>query len=222
MDKEKQKSMKVKIMSLVASIVICFLLIGVSVYAALTQTLTINNNITITTSGQTKVAVTVSEYLNKAKTAVSDSPTSISDWVQLINKADSTNSVSMNNDTEVGGEIKNKLSPINFDLKTSVNYYAYKFTFTDNSDLSDGLKTYAHITATEVSNGQLDIYYGETLMSGMTKASSTAINDITIELEKSIGKDFYIIVASNTNLEYLEEMASTPFNITITIDQEAQ
>ena len=221
MDKEKQKSMKVKIMSLVASIVICFLLIGVSVYAALTQTLTINNNITITTSGQTKVAVTVSEYLNRANTAVSDSPASISDWVQLIDKADSTNSVSMDNDTEVGGEIKNKLSPINFDLKTGVNYYAYKFTFTDNSDLGDSLKTYAHITATEVSNGQLDIYYGETLEAGMTKASSTAINDITIKLENGTGKDFYIIVASNTALKDLEEMASTPFNITITIDQEA-
>ena len=63
MEKEKQQSsIKVKIISLVISLLVCFMLIGVSVWAATQQNVTIDNTITITTAGNTRVEVTVSEH----------------------------------------------------------------------------------------------------------------------------------------------------------------
>ena len=206
MENEKQKSMKVKILSLVASLVLCFLLIGVSVYAALTQTLTIDNTITITTSGQTKVAVKVSEYLNKANTAVDASPASIEGWVLKVEKTADEN-------TKEG-----TVSPINFNYTENVNYYAYKFEFTNNSSKT----AYAHISTSAVDNTQLTIYYGETLSASMTSLTNNDALDADVTLAATDGTgEFYIIVASNVALDALTEKAGVPFNISITLDQNA-
>lgn len=206
MEKEKQKSMRVKILSLVASLVLCFLLIGVSVYAALSQTLTIDNTITITTSGQTKVAVKVSEYLNEGNTAVSASPDSITGWELKVEKT-------ADEDTKEG-----TVSPINFNYTENVNYYAYKFEFTNNSSET----AYAHISASPVDNTQLTIYYGEMLSASMNSVSNNVAlgADVTLAATNGTG-EFYIIVASNVNLDALTEKAGVPFNISITLDQNA-
>lgn len=223
MENEKQKSMKVKILSLVASLVLCFLLIGVSVYAALTQTLTIDNTITITTSGQTKVAVKVSEYLNEGVTAVSKSPETISDWTVVLDKSENTDEATINTSDEVSGEVKSKLSPIDFNHTTGVNYYAYKFEFTNKSTAVDGKVTKAHISTSAVDNTELTIYYGDTLSASMTSLTNNDALDTTITLPEKDGgaKEFYIIVASNVALEALTEKAGTPFNISITLDQQS-
>lgn len=204
---ESKKSTKIKIISLVASLVICFLLIGVSVYAALIQTVTINNNINITTSGQTEVAVTVSEYINTGRDAVTASPTEITGWTPKVTK-DATEQ------TEVGS-----VTPIDFNHTTGKNYYAYKFEFTNSSTV----QAYAHITASAVDNTQLTIYYGETLSASMSSLTNGNPLNAVVSLADTDGAGkFYIIVAANKNLGELTAVEEAiPFNISITIDQNA-
>lgn len=55
----KMKNLKLKILSLSATIMICFIIIGVTVYSALKQETFLSNNITITSSGQPFVDVKV-------------------------------------------------------------------------------------------------------------------------------------------------------------------
>lgn len=200
---ENKKSTKIKIISLVASLVICFLLIGVSVYAALSQTLTIDNNITITTGGQTEVAVKVSEYINTGTDAISASPESIEGWTEKVNKSA----------TEATKE--GTVTPIDFNYTTGKNYYAYKFEFTNSSTA----QAYAHISTSAVDNTELTIYYGEELSASMdTLTNNTALDaDVTLPATDGTG-EFYIIVASNVKLENLTA-ASAEFNISVLIDQ---
>ena len=204
---ESKKSTKIKIISLVASLVICFLLIGVSVYAALTQTVTINNNINITTGGQTEVAVKVSEYINTGKTAVTASPESITGWTEKVTK-------SATEQTKVGS-----VTPIDFNYTTGKNYYAYKFEFTNSSTV----QAYAHITASAVDNTQLTIYYGEELSASMSSLENNIALDADVSLAATGGTgEFYIIVAANEDLGELTAVEEAiPFNINITIDQNA-
>ena len=203
---ESKKSTKIKIISLVASLVICFLLIGVSVYAALTQTVTINNNINITTGGQTEVAVKVSEYINEGESAVTTSPASIEGWTEKVTK-------SATEQTKEGS-----VTPIDFNYTAGKNYYAYKFEFTNSSTV----QAYAHISASAVDNTQLTIYYGETLSASMSSLENNIALDADVSLAGTNGTgEFYIIVAANVDLENLTAVAQIPFNINITIDQNA-
>ena len=203
---ESKKSTKIKIISLVASLVICFLLIGVSVYAALTQTVTINNNINITTGGQTEVAVKVSEYINTGKTAITQSPESITGWAEKVTKSATEQSAT------------GSVTPIDFNYEAGKNYYAYKFEFTNSSTV----QAYAHITASAVDNTQLTIYYGEELSASMSSLENNTALDADVSLAATDGTgEFYIIVAANEALENLTAVAQIPFNINITIDQNA-
>lgn len=87
---EKAKMLKRKIIIAAFSVLVCFLVVGVSVYAALSQTLNLTNYITITTGGQTKVGVVVSEYINKGKDAVTASPSGEVAWTQKLSKDSNT------------------------------------------------------------------------------------------------------------------------------------
>ena len=98
---QEQKSIKIKIISLAISIIVCVLLVGVSVWAALQQTLDITNNISITTSGQTKVAVDVSEYIHAGTTGVKTAPTDI------VNDSETSNTEGWNTLVTKTAEKKN-------------------------------------------------------------------------------------------------------------------
>ena len=71
-NKFEEKSVKTLAWSFVAYSVV---LVGVSVWAALTQNVKITNTITISASGQTKVEVVVSEYIHAGKTGITAAPT---------------------------------------------------------------------------------------------------------------------------------------------------
>ena len=204
---ERTKSTKIKIISLVASLLICFALIGVGVWAAVSQKLTIDNNITITTSRQTKVAVTVSEYINASTDAVSAAPQDeiSSSWTEKVTKDAET-------DTATGS-----VSPINFNLTEGKNYYAYKFEFTNSSDNM----AYAHISASAVNNEQITIYYGETWGATMQALGNNVALDQDVDLAATNGTgEFYIVVASKAPLEELKAVEDPiAFNITVTLDQ---
>ena len=59
MEEQKKSTRNRKLIAALCSLVLCMLLIGVSVYAALRQSATITNTITVTTSGQVKTSVVV-------------------------------------------------------------------------------------------------------------------------------------------------------------------
>lgn len=203
---EKTNNFKRKIIISAFSILICILVIGVSVYAALSQTASLTNYITITTGGQTKVGVVVSEYINTASTAVSASPSdSISSWTQKLSKDSNTDSATQ------------ALTPADFNYTTGKNYYAWKIDFTN----TDASAAYAHITATAVNNSQIDIYVGTTWGTLTKQTTSTAVAG-EVTLAKSATATYYIVVATNTALDSLTAVeGQLPFNIGITIDQTA-
>ena len=207
---EKTKSsIKRRLIITLFSALICILVIGVSVYAALSQTVELNNNITITTAGQTKVAVAVSQASNKATTGVSASPAeqpSVT-WASVGTK-----------DANADSQTISGLTPMDFSVEDGVNYYAYKFEFTN----SGSTIAYAHITSeSAIDNTQLTIYTGETWGSLTALTNNKTIND-TVELEAADGTGtYYVVVAANTDLASLNDMTQKAFNLDVLIDQNA-
>lgn len=204
---EKSSSIRRKIIITAISALICILVIGVSVFAALTQTVNINNNITITTDGQTEVIVNVFEASNAATTAVDTAPvTEPSDWGSAVLTKDAATA-----------SATQELTAMDFSVSDGINYYAYKITFENTGSTT----AYAHISASAVDNTQLKIYAGESWASLTDVGNNTAIDsDVTLAATDGTG-EFYIVVASAVALENLNDMAQTPFNVTITIDQTA-
>ena len=204
---EKSSSIRRKIIITAISALICILVIGVSVFAALTQTVNINNNITITTDGQTEVIVNVFEASNKGLTAVDTAPASEpSSWGSAVLTKDATTA-----------SATKQLTAMDFSVSKGINYYAYKITFENTGSTI----AYAHISASAVDNTQLKIYAGESWDSLAAVENNTAIDsDVTLAATNGEG-EFYIVVASAVALESLNDMAQTPFNVAITIDQTA-
>ena len=216
----EQKRLKVKIISLAVSILVCVVLVGVSVWAALTQNVKITNTITISASGQTKVEVVVSEYIHAGKTGITAAPTdSITDsetsnkdgWYDLLSKTS-------DEDSKEGAA-----TPIVFNYSDGNNYYAYKFDFSNESDEI----VYAHITADVVNNTELTIYYGETWGATMTALTNNVAldTDVTLQAATDDGATpgtgtFYIVVCANEGLDELTEVEDAiNFNINIVLDQ---
>ena len=202
---EKAKMLRRKILISAFSVLVCVLVIGVSVYAALSQSVNLTNYITITTGGQTKVGVVVSEYINKGTEAVVASPSGDVAWTQKLSKDSNTDTATQ------------ALTPADFNYTVGQNYYAWKIDFT-NTDASDA---YAHITASAVNNDQVTVYAGATWGSlGAVEKNTEAKGEVT--LGKSATATYYIVVVANTALENLVEVeGQLPFNIDITIDQTA-
>ena len=202
---EKAKMLRRKILISAFSVLVCVLVIGVSVYAALSQSVNLTNYITITTGGQTKVGVVVSEYINTGTEAVVASPSGDVAWTQKLSKDSNTDTATQ------------ALTPADFNYTVGQNYYAWKIDFT-NTDASDA---YAHITASAVNNDQVTVYAGATWGSLEAVAKNTeAKGEVT--LGKSATATYYIVVVANTALENLVEVeGQLPFNINITIDQTA-
>lgn len=202
---EKAKMLKRKIIIAAFSVLVCFLVVGVSVYAALSQTLNLTNYITITTGGQTKVGVVVSEYINKGKDAVTASPSGEVAWTEKLSKDSNTDTATQ------------ALTPADFNYTVGQNYYAWKIDFTN----TDASAAYAHITASAVDNDQVKVYAGTTWGSLEAVAKNTATKG-EVTLAKSATATYYIVVVANKSLDSLVEVSENlPFNIDITIDQTA-
>ena len=207
---EKTKSsIKRRLIITLFSALICILVIGVSVYAALSQSVELNNNITITTAGQTKVKVVVSQASNEATTGVSASPAddpSVT-WASVGTK-----------DADTDSQTISGLTPMDFSVEDGVNYYAYKLEFTN----SGSTVAYAHITSeSAIDNTQLTIYTGETWGSLTALTNNKTIND-TVELAATIGiGTYYVVVAAKVSLDQLNDMAPTAFNLDVLINQTA-
>ena len=216
MEKEKQQSsIRLKIVALVISLLVCFTLIGISVWAATQQNVTIDNTITITTAGNTRVAVTASEASNKSGDAVSACPESISSWTAMA-----SNTGDVSNGVKPAGinSAEYQATAMDFSVTDGNNWYAYKLDFTNESTVA----VYAHINSSAVNNSQITIYYGQNLASMSTLANSTAM-DTDVPLGAAGGGSntatFYVVVASKVALTELTDASPIDFDLSITIDQ---
>lgn len=199
-------SIKRKIIATAVSILLCIFVIGISVYAALAQSLTLTNQIIISTSGQTKVDAKIYEYINTGTAGI----TEIGGLSAEPSWGEATHTKDSNNDSYSGS-----LSNAVFDAETRKNYYAWKIELTN----TDSSVAYAHITSPAVDNGQIDVWAGSTWDSLEKKQNTEVKGELT--LQKSGSGVYYIVVATNKSLDSLATASPIDFGITINIDQTA-
>ena len=131
MEKEEKLQSKVKrrIVVIVLSMLLCMLLIGISVWAAVSQTLTSPSTILITTDGQAKVAITASYANGKNDGAlfseIEEQGTTVSglEYNQIAQKTADNDSVSQ------------KGPDIVFSAAGEYTYVAYKIEFANTRSI---------------------------------------------------------------------------------------
>ena len=201
MEEQKKSTRNRKLIAALCSLVLCMLLIGVSVYAALSQSATITNTITVTTSGQVKTSVVVKEYAGTGDGAVAEIPSAPTFTAEVLNK---------------GAEVDNltkAATPFVFSSADGKNFYAYEITFANTSTK----EVTATITSSTESNAEIDVYAGTT-WEGMTKLeNATGVNGtVTLVANEGSGK-YYIMVCANKALGDMAAADATDFNVTINI-----
>lgn len=201
MEEQKKSTRNRKLVAALCSLVLCMLLIGVSVYAALSQSATITNTITVTTSGQVKTSVVVKEYAGEGAEAVAAIPGAPTFATEVLNKG-----AEVDNLTEAA-------TPFVFSSADGKNFYAYEITFANTSTI----EVTATITSSTESNEEIDVYAGET-WAGMTKLDNASGVNGTVVLDANTGSGkYYIMVCANKALGEMTAADATDFNVTINI-----
>lgn len=201
MEEQKKSTRNRKLVAALCSLVLCMLLIGVSVYAALSQSATITNIITVTTSGQVKTSVVVKEYAGEGAEAVAAIPGAPTFATEVLNKG-----AEVDNLTEAA-------TPFVFSSADGKNFYAYEITFANTSTI----EVTATITSSTESNEEIDVYAGET-WAGMTKLDNASGVNGTVVLDANTGSGkYYIMVCANKALGEMTAADATDFNVTINI-----
>ncbi len=196
---------KRRIIVIVFSMLLCMLLIGVSVYAALSQTLTSPGTITITTAGQAKVGITVDWATGSAEEDTLFA--SIGDQMTTIKGLSYANQVTKKSDENT----KSGTGPsIKFGVG-SYTYGVYKITFT-NTDSAAVNYTIAFKDQAAANDyefdSQITLYTGtETVTEGKTA--------LTGSLNKSETTTVYVVIAINVEPENLTAQALDHFNLVI-------
>lgn len=201
MEEQKKSTRNRKLIAALCSLVLCMLLIGVSVYAALSQSATITNTITVTTSGQVKTSVVVKEYAGTGDGAVAAIPSAPTFTAEVLNKGAEDDDM-----TEAA-------TPFVFSSSDGKNFYAYEITFANISTK----QVTATITSSTESNAEIDVYAGAT-WEGMTKLDNGSGVNGTVDLTATSGEGkYYIMVCANKALGEMTAADRTDFNVTINI-----
>lgn len=206
-----QSKFKRRIIVIALSMLLCMLLIGVSVWAATSQSLTSPSTILITTDGQAKVAITAS-YANGENdgalfSEIEEQGTTVTglSYTQIAQKTADNNSVSQDGPAIVfsaDGEYTYVAYKIEF-ANTAASAVDYTIEFTD-PDASNGPYTF---------NGQVSIYSAAGTDSFTFAQDQTAMSG---NLAKSASTTVYVIVALNTTPESLTAAALDNFNLLVT------
>ena len=201
MEEQKKSTRNRKLVAALCSLVLCMLLIGVSVYAALSQSATITNTITVSTSGQVFTQVVVKDYSGAGTEAVTQVPATPTFEHEVLNKASDVN------------EMEKAGTPFLFSSEEGKNFYAYEITFKNSSSKA----VTATITSTTESNEEIDVYVGTT-WADMTKLENATGVKGTVTLEATNGEGtYYIMVCANKALGEMTEAAGTAFDVSISI-----
>ena len=218
---EKNKINKLIARTLI-SIVLCLLLIGIAVYAAVTQNVTFVNKISIVGSSDVRTSVVVSEYIGPSTLEEGEEEQELytgentfGQFTEFLNKPKEINSLSTS-DTGV-----TQPTQIEFKKDNVYTYVAYKFSlknegnkiisYTINSKQVNEVDDY-------IFNSQLDIYTG-TNSSGtivMTKSADNKVSmtgDLSYEVAEN-EVDLYIVIAVNVSLLDIDTVAQESFAIT--------
>lgn len=201
MEEQKKSTRNRKLIAALCSLVLCMLLIGVSVYAALSQSATITNTITVSTSGQVFTQVVVKDYSGAGAGAIAAVPGAPTFEHEVLNKG-----AEVDNLTEAA-------TPFVFSSEKGKNFYAYEIAFANSSTK----EVTARITSSAESNAEIDVYAGAT-WEGMTKLeNATGVNG-TVVLDANTGSGkYYIMVCANKALGDMAAAPETDFNVTINI-----
>lgn len=200
---EKKKNLTKKLVITLSSMLLCLLLIGVSVYAAISQSATLNNTISVNTSGQAKAIVTAYETSVTGTTAVTAVPTTEPTWGSAVyTKAE----------TEDNGT--HDLTPIVFSQTEGKNVYAYKVEVQNKSDVAVTVA----ITTTAESNAEIDVYCGEEYATLEKLANGEGVNFSKSNVATDATVTYYILVCANTALADMTAASSTEFDINVVVN----
>lgn len=206
MEDTKKSAITKKIVITLISMLACLFLIGVVVYAALSQTVNLSNTITITTSGQAKAIVNVYEASIDGTSGVATLPTEPTWGTAILTKEQ--NADSANKD----------LTPIVFGQTDGKNVYAYKITIENKSTV----KVTVDITSSTESNEQIDVYAGETFAAATKLANGAGVDFDKTDIAENNGQlTYYIIVCANTDLGSMTATDGSDFDITISISAQS-
>ena len=203
MEKTKNSLAKRVIIAL-ASLLLCLTVMGVAVYASLSQNLKLTNSISVTTDGQAKAEVSAYEISLEGDKGVAALPTEPASWGEaVITKA-------ADKDEETTA-----LTPIIFSQTNNKNIYAYKIMVTNRSSVPVKVS----ITSSTESNEEIDVYSGEVFAEATEIENSKGVNFQKTDLAKDGVVTYYIIVCANTDLVDMTATAdSQPFDIDVTIE----
>jgi len=201
MENAKKSTVSKKIIITLISMLICLFLIGVVVYAALSQTVNLSNTITITTSGQAKAIVNVYEASIEGTSGVTTLPTE-PDWgTAILTKEQNTDSADKD------------LTPIVFSQTEGKNVYAYKIEVTNKSDIAVKI----NVTSSKEMNDEVDLYVGESLDSLEKLADDSAVAFLKESVATDATVTYYVVVCANKALADMAAMSAQEFNLEVVV-----
>jgi len=199
---DNKKRITKKILLTVCSMVFCMVLMGVSVYAALSQSATLTNTITVNTSGQVKSIVKVYEQIVSGTSAVTVAPELSDEWGNaVLDKAENVDSA-----TEA-------LTAIEFSQTTGKNVYAYKIEVTNKSDIAVKI----NVTSSKEMNDEVDLYVGESLDSLEKLADDSAVAFLKESVATDATVTYYVVVCANKALADMAAMSAQEFNLEVVV-----
>lgn len=204
MEEQKKSTRNRKLIAALCSLVLCMLLIGVSVYAALSQSATITNTISITRSGQSYVSITVEKTSNTGATA----------YTATTGKAVGTYSELL---TVAAGQsgTKEDETKMTFSQSVGKNAYAYKIYLKNESAdtaVKYSIKMFQTGTTNPYTSPSAQIVIGKATGDGNVEAYT----DMTdVNLAANAEATVYIVVYANVALENLEPTEGTTFDLAI-------
>ena len=203
----KTSSLTKKLALTISSIVLCVVLIGVVVYAALSQNVNLTNTITVSTGGQAKSIVTVYEKSIAGTGAVATLPTEPTWGDAILTKGENEDSA------------EKELTPIVFSYAEGKNVYAYKITV-QNTSVASGTETgevKVTISSSLEANTEIDVWCGEDYASLAKLDNNTGVSFTENSLATGNTVTYYVVVCTNTALESMTAADAKDFDITVNV-----
>lgn len=204
MEEQKKSTRNRKLIAALCSLVLCMLLIGVSVYAALSQSATITNTISITRSGQSYVSIKVQKTSNTDTAAyTATTGEAVGTYSELLTVAAGQSGT------------KEDETKMTFSQSVGKNAYAYKIYLKNESAdtaVKYSIKMFQTGTTNPYTSPSAQIVIGKATGDGNVEAY-TDMTDVNL----AAGSDatVYIVVYANVALENLEPTAGTTFDLAI-------
>lgn len=214
MEKDESRLKKKRIVLIILSMLMCMMLIGISVYAATSQTLTVKNTVTINSSEQVRVDIGVS-YAHgaseDARTLFNNSEAAVT-AAKALTFTEIGKKVSTEDEKELTGP------NIVFSYDNKYTYTVYKVVF-DNTAASDVTYNIEFQTTEKTAytfNSQITVYNGTSESTTLTEGTAIS-GDILVGESATV----YIVVAMNKELIDAVPASVETFNMVITANQKA-